>query len=176
MITPDPSYPIGKFEPKENYSSEEVKQFVGRIEALPGKLESAIKGLKPAQLDTPYREGGWSVRQVVHHLADSHMNAYIRVKWTLTEDTPLIKAYLEKAWAVTPETSSDPGLSLALLKALHAKWIALLMALTPENLQREFIHPQTKKNVRMDRLVAMYAWHGDHHLAHITSLKEKMKW
>ena len=176
MTTPDPSYPIGKFEAKENYTPEDLRLCIDRINALPGKLDSAINGLLPAQLDTPYRDGGWTIRQVVHHVADSHMNAYIRVKWTITEDTPVVKVYLEKAWAVTPETSSEPALSLALLKALHAKWVTLLRTLTAENLQREFIHPDTKKHVRIDRMIAMYAWHGDHHLAHITSLKERMKW
>ena len=176
MTATDPRYPIGKFEPKDDYSSEEVKQGIDRIGALPTRLEKAIKNLLPAQLDTPYREGGWTVRQVVHHIADSHMNAYIRVKWTLTEDSPVIKAYDEKAWAVTPEASSDPSLSLELLKSLHAKWVTLLRAIPSDKLRREFIHPDTKKQVKIDRIIATYAWHGEHHLSHITSLKERMKW
>lgn len=172
----DPRYPIGKFEPKESYTQEDIRQFIHRIAGLPTKIEKAVQGLSVSQLDTPYREGGWTVRQVVHHLADSHMNAYIRFKWTLTENTPVIKAYDEKAWAETPETKADPSLSIEFLKALHAKWIILLQALPAEALAKEFTHPQTNKQVRLDRLIGMYAWHGDHHLSHITSLKEKMSW
>jgi uncharacterized damage-inducible protein DinB len=173
---PDPRYPIGKFEPKESYTADDVKQSIDRIAALPARMEAALKDLSEAQLDTPYRDGGWTLRQVAHHVADSHMNAYIRVKWTLTENTPLIKAYEEKAWAETPETKGSPVLSINLLKALHTKWVVLLRALTPELLQRQFTHPDTKKQVPLDRLIAMYAWHGEHHLGHILGLKEKMKW
>ena len=176
VVTPDLRYPIGKFEPKEAYTPEDIRQYIQRIETLPAKLEKAILGFDPAQLDTPYREGGWTVRQVVHHVADSHMNAYIRFKWTLTESTPLIKAYDEKAWAETPETKAPPSLSIDFLKALHAKWVTLLQRLPPESLDREFTHPQTGKQVRLDRLIAMYAWHGEHHLAHVTGLKERMGW
>ena len=172
----DPRYPIGKFEPKERYTPQEIEQNIERISALPSKLEAAVKGLTPAQLDTPYREGGWTVRQVVHHVPDSHMNAYVRIKWTLTEASPLIKAYDEKAWAETPETKAAPELSLALLKALHAKWVALLRGLAPNDLRKDFTHPETKQLVRIERLIALYAWHGEHHLAHITSLREKMGW
>ena len=176
MTTQDPRYPIGKFDAKESYTTQDIGECIERIQSLPGRLELTIKGLSPNQLDSPYREGGWTVRQVVHHLADSHMNAYIRVKWTLTENSPVIKAYDEKAWAVTPETTSDPALSVNLLKALHAKWVTLLRGLPSEALAKEFTHPDTKKQVRIDRMIALYAWHGDHHLSHITSLKEKMNW
>jgi DinB superfamily len=172
----DLRYPIGKFTPKDVYTADEIKGFITRIESLPARIEQAIEGLTASQLDTPYRDGGWTVRQVVHHVPDSHMNAYIRVKWTLTEDTPLIKAYEEKLWAVTPETTSDPALSLALLKALHAKWVTLLRQVSASDLERSFIHPETKKNVYLKNMIGMYAWHGDHHLAHITSLKERMGW
>ncbi len=176
MNTPDPRYPIGKFEFKASYSADEVKQSIDRIEALPFRLETALIGLSPAQLDTPYREGGWTLRQVAHHVADSHLNAYIRVKWTLTEDTPVIKAYHEKSWAETPETSGPPELSISLLKALHAKWVVLLRSLTPDMLQKKFTHPDTQKQVPLDRMIAMYAWHGEHHLGHITELKYRMNW
>jgi hypothetical protein len=172
----DPRYPIGPFAAKDNYTNAEVEANIGRIEALPAKLEAAVAGLTAQQLDTPYREGGWTVRQVVHHVPDSHMNAYIRTKWTLTENTPTIKAYDEKAWAETPDIKSDPTVSLTLLKALHAKWIVLLRNLTPADMAREFYHPDSKKHQRLDRVIAMYAWHGEHHVAHITELKKAKGW
>jgi hypothetical protein len=172
----DPRYPIGPFAAQASYTAEDVASNISRIEALPAKLEAAVRGLAPQQLDTPYRDGGWTVRQVLHHVPDSHMNAYIRVKWTLTEPTPIIKAYDEKLWAETPDTKEDPTASLALLKALHAKWVPLLRKLTPEDLSREFYHPDSKKHQRMDRIIALYAWHGEHHLAHITTVKEAKGW
>ena len=172
----DFQYPIGKFQPQESYTSNDVKTNIARIESLPAKLEAAVKGLTDAQLDTPYRDGGWTVRQVVHHVPDSHMNAYIRTKWSLTEQSPLIKAYDEKGWATTPETKLAPEISLNVLKSLHIKWVELLKKLTADDLKKDFIHPDTKKNVPLDRLIATYAWHGEHHLAHITSLKERMGW
>jgi hypothetical protein len=172
----DLRYPIGKFSAKENHTPEELKTFIQRIESLPSKLEAAIEGFSTQQLDTPYRDGGWSVRQVVHHVADSHMNAFIRVKWMLTEETPIIKVYNEKLWAETGETTSDPVLSLLLIKALHTKWVTLLKSLSQNQLQKEFIHPDTKKNVALHNLIGMYAWHGDHHLAHITELKKRQGW
>lgn len=169
-------YPIGKFLPKDQYTKNEIDLFVSRIESLPAKLEQEVSTLLESQLDTPYRDGGWTVRQVIHHMADSHMNAYIRFKWTLTEETPMIKAYDEKAWADTPETKSDPNLSIALLKALHAKWAVSLKGLVTSDLKKEFIHPETKKHIRLENLMGMYAWHGEHHLAHITALKAKKGW
>ncbi len=172
----DLRYPIGKFQPQESYSADEIKTNIARIEALPGKLETAVKGLTDQQLDTPYRDGGWTVRQVVHHVPDSHVNAYIRTKWTLSEATPLIKAYDEKTWAETPETKLPPQISLTLLTSLHAKWVELLKRIPPQDLKKEFTHPETGKNVSLERMIATYAWHGEHHLAHITSLKERMGW
>lgn len=160
-------YPIGKFSPKESYTSEERDQFIRSIESLPGSIEQLVKDFTPSQWETPYREGGWTARQVVHHLADSHMNAYIRVKWTLTEDTPLIKAYDEKAWATTPEISADTVLSLDLLRALHAKWATLLRAIPESELGRAFVHPDTKRQNSIERMMALYSWHGEHHLGHL---------
>lgn len=160
-------YPIGKFTAQESYTAEEVKSNIIRIEKLPAELEELVNTLTTKQLDTPYREGGWTVRQVIHHMADSHMNAFIRFKWTLTEATPVIKVYDEKAWAETPETTLDPAISISILKALHIKWIALLRLLKVEDLRKEFIHPESKKNISLSRLVALYAWHGEHHLGHI---------
>jgi hypothetical protein len=160
-------YPIGKFIPKDSYSIEEINTNISRIENLPVKVEAATNGLSAQQLDTSYREGGWTVRQVLHHLSDSHLNAYIRFKWTLTENTPMIKAYNEKAWAETPETQLDPSLSVNLLIALHSKLVALLKNLNPDDLSKEFIHPDTMKRIAIARLIALYAWHGEHHLGHL---------
>jgi len=160
-------YPIGKFSPQDSYSKEEISTNIRRIESLPAKVDAAIKNFSEAQLNTPYRDGGWTIRQVVHHMADSHMNAYIRFKWTLTENTPTIKAYDEKAWALTPEVKLDPAISLNFLKALHVKWVSLLKELKMEDLSKEFIHPETHKHILLSRLIALYAWHGEHHLGHI---------
>jgi len=172
----DKKYPIGPFRAKENYSTEELSELIDQISELPEKLSASVHGFSQQQLDTPYREGGWTVRQVIHHLADSHLNSYIRFKWTLTEDQPVIKAYNEKAWAVTAETQLDPSLSINFLKSLHAKWTALLKLLSKEDLNKAFIHPESGKAVPLNRLIALYAWHGNHHLAHITSLKEREGW
>jgi uncharacterized damage-inducible protein DinB len=160
-------YPVGKFQPKESYTAEEISTFITAIEAAPEKISEAFKKLSAKQLDTPYREGGWTARQVLHHLADSHMHAYIRFKWTLTENSPTIKAYNEKLWAETGETTQDPALSVNLLKALHTKWITLLRGLKPSDYEKYFVHPETGKQVRLDRLTATYAWHGEHHLGHL---------
>ena len=169
-------YPIGKFIPKDSYTNEELTQLIGAIDALPLELEKCVGNFTTSQLDTPYREGGWTVRQLIHHLADSHMNAYVRFKWTLTEITPVIKAYDEKSWAETKEVQSDPSLSLVLLKALHSKWVVLMKGLTAKELQLCFIHPETKKEIKLERMIGLYAWHSQHHLAHITSLKTRMNW
>lgn len=160
-------YPIGKFTARDSYSAEELQDFIERIENLPREIEKVINSMTVKQLDTPYRPGGWTARQVVHHMADSHMNAYVRFKWTITESTPTIKAYDEKAWAETPETKLDPVISIELLKALHTKWSALLRRLSPSDFQKEFMHPETKKHMRLDRMTAMYAWHGEHHFGHL---------
>jgi hypothetical protein len=166
-------YPIGKFIPKADYTSSELDACIKRIETLPSKVEDVFKSFSPKQLETPYREGGWSARQVIHHMADSHMNAYIRVKWTLTEQTPIIKAYDEKLWADTPEITLDPAVSVLLLKALHVKFAALLRLIKPEDLSKSFMHPDTKKLVPLDRMMDTYAWHGDHHLGHLRTIAGK---
>ena len=165
-------YPIGKFAPKESYTAEEISELIDSIEGAPGKIEETFKKLSAKKLDMPYRPGGWTARQVLHHIPDSHMNAYIRFKWSLTEATPTIKAYNEKAWAETYEVKGDPALSVALLKALHAKWVTLLRSLSNQDIQKSFVHPETGKQVRLDRLIAMYAWHGEHHLGHLKIISD----
>jgi DinB superfamily len=167
-------YPVGKFLAKDFYTTAELQFNIDTIEKLPLEVEKTLHTiLKAKQLDTTYRNGGWTARQVIHHLADSHLNAYIRTKWTLTEATPLIKAYDEKAWAETPETKLDPVISVELLKTLHAKWTALLRRINPDDFHKAFIHPETNKHVSLDRIVATYAWHGEHHLAHLNIVANK---
>jgi hypothetical protein len=175
-VETDLRYPIGKFTPQESHSAAEISACIEQIRLLPIKLEEAIAGLTDSQLDTPYREGGWTIRQVIHHMGDSHMNAYIRVKWTITEDSPTIKAYNEKRWAETPETSLPPTVSLSLIQALHHKFTLLLESLQHEQLLKEFVHPETQKRVAIHNMIALYAWHGAHHTAHITELRKRMNW
>lgn len=172
----DLRYPIGKFTPKEAYSPEEISDNIARIASLPSRLYEVTKTFTDLEYATPYRDGGWTVKQLIHHISDSHLNAYIRFKWTLTEDSPTIKAYNEKLWATTGETVSDPSLSMRLIEAHHAKWVVLLKTLTEKDLERYFIHPETGREIKLRNLIALYAWHSDHHLAHITKLKERMGW
>lgn len=172
----DARYPIGKFEMPKEVTDEQRRQWIDEIVEAPRRLREAVQGLSPTQFDTPYRPGGWSVRQVVHHLPDSHLNAYIRFKLALTEDAPLIKTYEEKLWAETPEVRSAlPEVSLALLDSLHRRWVFLLRALQPADWARTFRHPEWG-NVPLDMALALYAWHGRHHVAHITSLRDRMGW
>jgi uncharacterized damage-inducible protein DinB len=172
----DLRYPTGKFEWKGSNSPGERKQFIEAIAETPARLRAATIGLSEQQLDTPYREGGWAVRQVVHHVPESHMNAFIRCKWTLTEDNPLIKAYDQDSWAKLPEVRSTPvEASLRLLESLHARWVPLLHSLSEQDWKRTFRHPESGEQP-LDRLLAMYAWHGPHHVAQITSLRERMAW
>ena len=169
-------YPIGKFTGKDAYTSEDVAQFISRIESLPAKMEAAVKGLTADQLNTPYREGGWTVRQVVHHIPDSHLNAYIRYKLALTEDEPTIKPYAEDRWAQLADTQATPvEVSLAMLDSLHNRWVHLLRSLQPDDWKRAFRHPELGL-VSLEKNLALYAWHGRHHVAHITSLRERNGW
>lgn len=169
-------YPIGKFSLRSSYSADDFEQDLQALLSLPAHLEKSIQGFNQAQLDSPYRPDGWTVRQVVHHLADSHLNAYIRTKWTLTEDKPLIKAYNEKEWAKTMENDTDPQLSIALIQALHTKWVMLLRKIPFGDLSRSFIHPDTNREISLERMVQIYAWHGRHHVAHITALRSRSGW
>ncbi|HKB36687.1 MAG TPA: putative metal-dependent hydrolase, partial [Gemmataceae bacterium] len=166
----------GKFQPPASVTDAERAVLVDQIAALPAELRSVVSTLDDTQLDTPYREGGWTVRQVVHHVPDSHVNAYTRFKLALTEDVPTIKTYEEAQWAELPEARSAPiGVSLALLEALHQRWVLLLRVLAPAQFARSFRHPELGV-MTLDQQIALYAWHGRHHLAHITSLRTRMGW
>lgn len=170
-------YPIGKFSAPETISPEQRQQYITEIAQLPQTLRKAVEKLSDPQLDTPYREDGWTVRQLIHHVPDSHINSYVRFKWTLTEDRPTIKAYFEDHWAELPDTKHTPvEVSLRLLEALHQRWVILLKNLHDEDWIKAFIHPETHKTIRLDTALAMYAWHGKHHVAHIQNLKDKMGW
>lgn len=172
----DLRYPVGKFAWPENVSEGDRKQYIAQIEEAPAKLRSAVHGLSDTQLDTPYREGGWTVKQVAHHLADSHMNAFIRFKLALTEKAPTIKPYEQQHWAELPDGKTAPvETSLDLLTSLHQRWVLLLKSMKPEDFARTFRHPEMGV-VKLERNLALYAWHGRHHVAHITSLRERNGW
>jgi hypothetical protein len=198
----DDRYPIGNYAPPENITPEIRKVWIAEIAALPGNFRAALEGLNDDQLDTPYREGGWSLRQVAHHVPDSHLNAYIRFKWTLTEDFPAIKAYDEAAWANLPDVENTPvETSLRMLAALHSRWAVLLENMSDEDYQRAYLHPEfLPENFQMsdkaaldvarmkaagplppyifllERVLGLYAWHGKHHTAHITALRDRLGW
>ncbi|MGE5702914.1 MAG: YfiT family bacillithiol transferase [Clostridia bacterium] len=172
----DLRYPIGRFHHEGEVTVEQLQAAIQEITALPELLYKAVHGLTPDQMETPYRPGGWTLGQVVHHLADSHMNSMIRFKLALTEDEPTIKPYAEDKWALLPDSkTANVELSLQLLPSLHARWVLLLQSLSPAQLSRTFHHPDSGK-VRLDVNILIYAWHGRHHLAHITSLRERMGW
>lgn len=172
----DLKYPIGKYI-VQPFSEKLLREWLTDIKNLPQHLENAILNLDEAQLNTPYRDGGWTVKQVVHHVADSHMNAYIRFKLGLTEDNPVIKPYDEAAWAGMADTKNLPiNISLTLLHALHIRWYEVLKNMSREDLDKTVFHPEHKKEFTLWGLLGMYAWHSKHHVAHITSLRERMKW
>jgi uncharacterized damage-inducible protein DinB len=166
-MTEDPRYPIGRFTPPPSATAEERAAWTGEIAILPGHLRSAVEGLDDAALGKPYREGGWTVRQVVHHLADSHVNAYVRFKLALTEERPTIRPYDEAAWARLPDGDGPVGDSLDLLDALHRRWVALLETMTDRDFARVYLHPEQGRSVPLAGALALYAWHGRHHLAHV---------
>ncbi len=172
----DLRYPIGQYEPAP-FSNELKVERLTHLKFLPGLLEQSIENLDEHQLNTPYRDGGWTVKQVIHHVADSHMNALSRLKFTLTEDNPTIMGYDENKWAATVEYTELPiNISLTMIHTIHAKLVALFSALTAEEWKRTYIHSHSKKQFDLWFLLGMYAWHGKHHTAHITSLRERMKW
>ena len=169
-------YPIGKYI-VQPFTDILLQQWLNDIKFLPMHLENAILNLDDMQLETPYREGGWTIKQVVHHVADSHMNAYIRFKLGLTEDKPVIKPYDESAWAEMIDTKKIPiNVSLTLLHALHVRWLEILKNMSGSDLEKTVIHPEHKKEMTIWELLGMYAWHGKHHVAHITGLRERMNW
>jgi uncharacterized damage-inducible protein DinB len=172
----DLRYPIGKYEP-QSFSSKQLQDWLIDIQFLPLHLENAVLNLTADQLATPYRDGGWTVKQLVHHVADSHMNAYIRFKLALTEDNPTIKPYDEAAWANLADTQIVPiNISLTLLHALHVRWREVIQAIKEEEWNRTVFHPEHQKEMTLWYLLGMYAWHGRHHTAHVTSLRERMGW
>jgi len=172
----DPRYPIGKFHFEGLPSQDQRAKLIAEIEQAPAALRTAVKDLSAPQLDTPYREGGWTVRQVVHHLPDSHMNAYVRYKLALTEDEPTIKPYAEDGWAQLADSKSTPiEVSLALLDSLHTRWVRLLRSLEPTDWKKNFRHPELGL-VSLEKNLGIYAWHGKHHVAHVTELKKGMGW
>ena len=172
----DLRYPVGKFSYSGPASETDLHVWLSQIAETPALLRDAVSGLTAAQLDTPYRSEGWTVRQVVHHMADSHMNSYVRFRLALTEDEPVVKPYHEDLWAQLNDANSAPvELSLDLLDSLHQRWMLLLNSLGPAELARTFRHPAMGL-VTLEKNVALYAWHGRHHVAHITSLKSRMGW
>jgi hypothetical protein len=170
-------YPIGKFTAPEFYSTEYLSNRIQEIAEFPTLLKKEVSRLSDEQLDTPYREGGWTVRQVIHHCADSHMNCFIRLKWALTEETPTIKFYYEDRWGEMDDNAKMPiEPTLALLKGLHFRLAYLMNSLSESDLNRSFIHPEHHASFEIKEIIGTYAWHGLHHLAHITELKKRKCW
>lgn len=170
-------YPIGHFIFSSEVSDMVLSDWISELEALPARLESLVISLNEQQLNTPYRPGGWTVRQLVHHIADSHHHSYTRFKWALTEDRPIIKAYYEKDWSKLFDANNAPiSLSLAYLKALHAKLVYLLKNLSRKELDRVYIHPDSEAEISILENIGKYAWHGNHHLAHIEHLLQRKGW
>jgi uncharacterized damage-inducible protein DinB len=172
----DLKYPIGKFQGQDNLTDEQRRTMIDQIAETPAKLRAAVAGFTEQQFDTPYREGGWTVRQVVHHLADSHLNAFARFKLALTEDRPAVKTYEQQLWAELADARTAPvEPSVAMLEGLHQRWVILLRQMSAADFARQFQHPEHGL-MKLERVLAMYAWHGRHHVAHITGLRERMRW
>ena len=169
-------YPVGKFARPAEFSPELRQASIATLAALPANLDAAVLHLTEAQLDTPYRQGGWTVRQVVHHIADSHMNAYVRFKLALTEDWPTIKPYKEALWAELPDSKMPIERSQALIAALHERWVVLLETLSESDWQRGFVHPEHERRQTLEHAAVLYAWHCRHHTAHITELRKREGW
>lgn len=174
--TTDLRYPVGRFQRPESLDEAERRRAIDAVAAAPAQLRAAVAGLTDVQLDTPYRPDGWTVRQVVHHVPDSHMNAYVRFKLALTEDEPTIKPYDEARWAELADTRETPvESSLALLDRLHDRWVRLLRSMSADDFARRLRHPEMGVQ-RLDQVLALYDWHGRHHVGHVTSLRERMGW
>src|SRR5947199_8056023 len=175
-LSNDPRFPTGTFTFDPDVTDDKRRRAVTAIRETPAKLRAAVQGLTEAQLDTPYRDGGWTVRQLVHHVPESHANAFVRFKLALTEDNPTIKTYNEDAWAKLPDIARAPvESSLTLLDALHQRWVTLLDVMKAEDFTRPLIHPEIGQ-ITLDRLLQLYAWHGPHHTAHVTALRAQRGW
>jgi len=175
-MSEDLRYPVGKLQEEGPLGDERRLELIEQIAEAPERLRAAVHGLSAEQLDTPYRHGGWTVRQVLHHVPDSHLNAYVRFKLALTEDSPTIKPYAEDLWAALPDTGrTAPEISLALLDALHKRWVILLRTIDAAGWSRTLRHPE-RGLLTLDQVLVTYAWHGRHHVAHITSLREREGW
>jgi uncharacterized damage-inducible protein DinB len=172
----DLKYPVGKFSAKPDLTPSERAKLIESIAAAPGRMRAAVQGLSDEQLDTPYRDGGWTVRQVVHHVPISHMHAYVRMCFALTEDSPEIKVYEESVWANLADARTAPiQMSLQLLEALHERWLTLMRSLSDDDFTRTFVHPEYGA-MTLSTQVQLYEWHGRHHVAHITNLRKRMQW
>ncbi|MEO6803727.1 MAG: YfiT family bacillithiol transferase [Granulicella sp.] len=174
-MSTDARYPIGKFERPETVTPNEIRNAIATLAETPELLRNAVGGMDQEQLNTPYREGGWTVRQVVHHIADSHMNSFIRLRMALTEDWPTITAYNEAAWATLHDSAAPVEWSLELIEALHARWVMLLSSLEEAQWQRGFVHPE-RGRMTIETATLIYAWHSQHHIAHITHLSSREGW
>ncbi len=180
VTTADPEilkYPTGRVSFLGHPAPKDITGWISELAALPQQMRAAVAGLTDAQLDTPYRPDGWTVRQVVHHVPDSHMNAYLRTHWALTEERPTIKPYDQAVWAELPYSRTAPiDTSLDLLEAVHARWIVVWRSLAPDQLEREYFHPEDQRFFTLTELLQIYAWHSRHHLAHITALRHRSGW
>lgn len=174
-MTMDPRYPIGKYEPQP-FSEAQKEKWLLDIKFLPEELERSLLNLDASQLETPYRDGGWTVQQLVHHVADSHMNAYTRFKLGVTEENPTIKPYEEKLWAQQQDNELPVNISITLLHALHQRWYTAIKNLKESDWNRTLVHPEHGRQMSLWFLLGLYAWHGKHHTAHITSLRERNNW
>lgn len=170
-------YPVGRFQRPVAFTEADKKQWIAILEALPKWLDALVENLDEAHLQTPYRPGGWNVIQTIHHIADSHANAYVRLKLALTEDNPTIKPYKEALWAELPDVQSVPvNVSITMLHAMHRRWTAVLRSMGAEDWERTYFHPEQERKVPLWEMTAMYAWHSKHHMEHIRGLRERMNW
>ncbi len=170
-------YPIGRYQKPDAATPELMQEWINVLDVLPSWMDACIENLDEQQLHVPYREGGWTIQQVVHHVADSHMNAYIRLKLALTEDNPTIKPYDENAWAMLPDVQLVPvNISITMLHTMHRRMVAALRHMSPADWQRTYFHPEHKRSIPLWELVALYAWHSRHHTEHIRQLRQRMNW
>ncbi|MEO1652304.1 MAG: YfiT family bacillithiol transferase [Bacteroidota bacterium] len=170
-------YPIGGYQKPAQFDYASKTRWMAQLSTLPEEMEKAVAGLNEDQLDEPYRPEGWTIREVIHHVPDSHLNGYIRFKWALTEQDPRIKPYFEDRWAALDDYQDTPiEVSLQLLKSLHYRWVILMKSLSAEDWTFQYHHPEFEEPISLDEALAIYAWHGQHHLAHITELRKRRQW